>query len=233
MKNLITKFMKVAFLAIILALGLNAMAKAQTLDTVCAKSNEYYSVSSDLMGSTFDWIVSVGGAINFGQGTDSITIDWIVSDGGAINFGQGTDSITIDWGNTAGLYNLKVVETSADGCLGDTMSLDIQVVNKPKGAMAGDNTLCHNEESDITMELTGIAPWEFTYAKNGADTTISGITTTPYSFTHTNSTNTSGGSTSTAYTIGVVNDKYCTNVGTGSATVTNNPKPQTSSIRRR
>ncbi|MFT6851191.1 MAG: hypothetical protein ACJATA_002010 [Sphingobacteriales bacterium] len=28
MKNLITKFMKVAFLAIILALGLNAMAKA-------------------------------------------------------------------------------------------------------------------------------------------------------------------------------------------------------------
>lgn len=205
--------MKVAFLAIILALGLNAMAKAQaTPDTVCAESNEYYAVSSDLTGSTFEWILSGGGAI--------------VS-------GAGTDSITIDWGTTAGLYNLKVVETSADGCLGDTMELGIQVMDKPTGVMSGDNTLCYDEETDITIDLTGASPWEITYSKNGVDTTVSAIGATPYIFTHTNSTNTSGAPVTTSYVMGTVSDNGCTNDGTGSATVTNNPKPQTSGIRHR
>ena len=53
------------------------------------------------------------------------TYTWTVNNGVIVN-GQGTDSVTILWG-AEGAGSVTVVETTADGCFGDPVSLDVNV----------------------------------------------------------------------------------------------------------
>ena len=51
--------------------------------------------------------------------------NWSI-EGGAIGSGQGTNSVTAIW-STAGLYDLTVVETDAEGCVGQAVTISVEV----------------------------------------------------------------------------------------------------------
>lgn len=75
------------------------------LDTTCFGQIHDYSVVNT-PGSTYNWQISGGGTISSNNG----------------------NSIQVLWGNTPGSYTVSVQETTADGCLGDVMYSDIEVV---------------------------------------------------------------------------------------------------------
>ena len=54
------------------------------------------------------------------------TYFWTVNNGAILN-GQGTNSITVVWGNE-GPGSISIVETNAEGCEGEMVSIDVEVV---------------------------------------------------------------------------------------------------------
>jgi len=55
------------------------------------------------------------------------TFNWQLNGGGIIVAGQNTNSIQVQWGNNSGIYDLYVIETDSNGCIGDTIYLSITV----------------------------------------------------------------------------------------------------------
>jgi hypothetical protein len=72
------------------------------LSQIIAGSLEPYLVSQSL-NSTYDWGIS--------------------NNGGAIVSGLPTNSIQVQWGSQNGVYDLYVIETDVNGCVGDTIFL--------------------------------------------------------------------------------------------------------------
>jgi hypothetical protein len=60
------------------------------------------------------------------NGAANSTYNWTVTNG-VITSGQGTNTVNILWAST-GLGNVSVVETTAEGCVGTTLSQDVVVV---------------------------------------------------------------------------------------------------------
>ena len=60
------------------------------------------------------------------NGAANSTYNWTVTNG-VIASGQGTNTVTILWAST-GLGNVSVVETTAEGCVGTTLSQDVVVI---------------------------------------------------------------------------------------------------------
>ncbi len=60
------------------------------------------------------------------NGAVNSTYNWIVTNG-VIASGQGTNTVSILWAST-GLGNVSVVETTAEGCVGTTLSQDVVVI---------------------------------------------------------------------------------------------------------
>jgi hypothetical protein len=60
------------------------------------------------------------------NGAVNSTYDWTVTNG-VIASGQGTNTVNILWAST-GLGNVSVVETTAEGCVGTTLSQDVVVI---------------------------------------------------------------------------------------------------------
>ena len=98
-----------------LTLGLAILAtNAQTTinpDTVCANAiGEQYFVTNTPT-STYQWTITGGG--------------------GALQTGQGSNSITVDWGAVSGLYlnAVEVIESNAVGCPGSPVLIDVYVLD--------------------------------------------------------------------------------------------------------
>jgi hypothetical protein len=60
------------------------------------------------------------------NGAANSTYNWTVTNG-VISSGQGTNTVNILWAST-GLGNISVVETTAEGCVGTTLSQDVVVI---------------------------------------------------------------------------------------------------------
>jgi hypothetical protein len=60
------------------------------------------------------------------NGAANSTYNWTVTNG-VIVTGQGTNSVTILWAST-GIGNISVIETTAEGCVGTTLSQDVVVI---------------------------------------------------------------------------------------------------------
>ena len=60
------------------------------------------------------------------NGATNSTYNWTVTNG-VIASGQGTNTVNILWAST-GLGNVSVVETTAEGCIGTTLSQDVVVI---------------------------------------------------------------------------------------------------------
>ena len=106
--------MKKLLLTSLLVCGFVASSLAQTTinpDTVCANAvGEQYFVTNTAT-STYQWTITGGG--------------------GALQTGQGTNSVTVDWGAAGGLYlnAVEVTETDVSGCNGMNMLLDVYILS--------------------------------------------------------------------------------------------------------
>lgn len=189
-------------------------AYSQTPDTVCAgATSKIYSVDNTA-GSTYQWFIT----------------------GGIQTAGGNSSSITVDWGNTAGLYSLKVLETSSHSCLGDTVILPVRILPLPTAVLSGNTNMCYNDPSpSLTVNFTGLGPWTFIYSDGSASDTISNVNTNPYIFNPGLApvVPAAGGSplTTTYSLVSVSGLKSCSGGSvSGTASITINPKPVTSSI---
>lgn len=108
--------------------------------------------------------------LNLTASTGFTTYDWT---GQASGSGQ---SFNV---NQAGTYYLT--STDYAGCVStDTIEV-LAPVAVPSATISGGGTICiYDTIPDITIDLTGIAPWTITYTIDGNPTTVSGIVSSPY-----------------------------------------------------
>ena len=101
------KFLKaVAVLAMFLVSN-TIIAQTSTAPTqvVCIGSTEPYLLNPSNSTSTYQWVLSSGGTITTGQGSDAISIDWNMVVGGP--------------------HTLTVTETDVNGCAGLPKTVDV------------------------------------------------------------------------------------------------------------
>ena len=91
--------------------------------------------------------VNATGEQYFVTNTPTSTYQWtITGGGGALQTGQGSNSITVDWGAVSGLYPnaVEVIESNAANCPGTPVLIDVYVLDlsgNPIGPFcAGDPT---------------------------------------------------------------------------------------------
>lgn len=183
---------------------------AQTADTVCVNSVAVpYSVTST-GGSTYAWTLSGGGTLSSNSGS----------------------AISVNWNNTPGTYNLQVQETSATGCAGDAVSLNVVVIPLATASISGNTAMCYNDPNpNITISLTGVGPFTFTYSNGTTNTTVTNYASNTYTFNPSPTIPAAGTSAATTtYSLVSVSNKFCSGTTSGSAAVVVNPKPVTSAI---
>ncbi len=128
--------------------GTNTTNNADTLNSLIVKTSGTYTVKVTNTNGCFsnmrDTIVTVNPKPNTsvinGNGnvlvnsiqtysvanTSSSSYNWIVSNG-TINSGNGSNSISVTWPTSSGTGSVKVIETSATGCKGDTQTRGITI----------------------------------------------------------------------------------------------------------
>jgi len=123
----------------------------------CASSGNVYSVTGSA-GSTYQWTVPAGSQI--------------VS-------GNNTNSITVDFGTTNGV--ISVVETSADGCVGEKKELTVMLEGCALSAnfSVSSATVCTDAAVTFTDLSTGVTPntvyaWSFGTGATPATATTKG-----------------------------------------------------------
>jgi len=82
-----------------------AQSSTSPTQTVCVGSTEPYLLNPGNPTSTYQWVLSSGGVITSGQGTDAISIDWGIIAGGP--------------------HSLTVTETDVNGCDGPPKTVDV------------------------------------------------------------------------------------------------------------
>ncbi|MCJ7448576.1 MAG: hypothetical protein MUO72_12880, partial [Bacteroidales bacterium] len=139
---------------------------------------------------------------------------WSVPGGAAIIGDPSTSSITVVFGNVGG--TIVVRETNVAGCITDHNPLAVTVIPLPTATISNGGTICEGDSRNLTVDFTGTGPYTFTYALNGVPQAPVNTAADPYSLNVT---------LAGTYTIVNVTDANCTNIGSGSATVTYFPKP--------
>ena len=104
-----------------------------------------------------------------------------------------------------------------DNCLSISNSVPVTYYAIPTAMLSGDASICAGESTNLTIQLTGVAPWTIEY-ENAAGTPV---TVTASSSPHTIAVNPSS---SNVYGLLSLTDAHCTGTVSGSAIVTvNNP----------
>ena len=124
-------------------------------------------------------------------------------------------------GAAAGIYTVSALSDA--NCTGNTLSAGSATVTVnplPTATVSGGGTVCAGASlPNVSIALTGAAPWALTYAINGINQTpVTGIQANSYIIT---------GAAAGIYTISALSDANCTGniLSAGSATVTVNPSP--------
>jgi gliding motility-associated-like protein len=103
--------------------------------------------------------------------------------------------------STSGTYTLKAVNTF--GCV-TTKAVNVVINDLPTIIMKAPDSLCIGLSTNITIGLSGQAPWSFQFSDGRQTYFVNNITSQPYQL---NVTPTE----TTIYTISSVSDRYCTN----------------------
>ena len=105
-----------------------------------------------------------------------------------------------------GSYVLSAVSDAS--CTGTfSGSADIITIPLPTATLAGGGTICSGDPiPDMTVTLTGTAPWSITYTDGVTPVTESGIMTSPYTIS---------GAGDGSYVLSAVSDASCTGTFSG------------------
>lgn len=171
-------------------------------DHACLNSTENYWVVNTL-GSTYNWVLSGGGTITSGQGTDQISINW----------------------TSIGPYLLTVTETfeSTTSCVGVPVTLNIIVDPLPLPIIAGLSPVCVNSTGNVYSTAVGMTNYLWTVSAGGTITSGGGLNDNTVTITW---------NTATPQTVSVnyTNETNCTAATPTVFNVTVNPLPVTSPI---
>ncbi len=191
---------KVFILSIMLLLSYTMSAQNQDLtQNVCAGSTQNYYVTTTLTGSGFAWTISP-------------------ATGGTV-VGSG-NNININWGTTAGTYTVQVIETSADGCVGDPKTVAVTVIAAPTANAGSNQTICANANTVINLSGTVNNATSQSWTTTGTAAITNATTLTP-SYTVTAADITAG---SISFTLTAVGTTPCANaVSTVTYTLTAAP----------
>ena len=126
----------------------------------------------------------------FVTNTSTSTYQWTITGGGALQTGQGTNSITVDWGGVSGLFPnaVEVIETNASNCPGAPVLLDVFVLDLSGNAIgpfcpgdpttplvgtpAGGTWSGTGVVANSFQPSTGVGNYVLTYSMAGCNTTI-------------------------------------------------------------
>ncbi|WP_428657515.1 right-handed parallel beta-helix repeat-containing protein [Runella sp.] len=125
------------------------------------------------------------------------------------------NTITISGTPTAsGTFNYSIPLTGGCGTVNATGSITVKSL--PTAVISGGGTACAGATlPNVSIVMTGIAPWSVTYSNGSTPTTVNNIMTSPYVIT---------GAAAGTYSVTSVSDVNCTGTSmTGTATVTVNP----------
>ncbi|RMG77476.1 MAG: gliding motility-associated C-terminal domain-containing protein [Bacteroidetes bacterium] len=163
------------------------------LTEVCDGATETYCVTPDPNATDYTWTTPAGTIPN------------------------ASDCIDIDW---SGLNGGNVCVTANNDC-GSSQQTCIQVTvnDSPTAILSGGGDFCAGSGDTIflTVNLTGIAPWNLTYSDSTNTFTENNINTSPFTIAAT---------TPGLYTITSVSDaSVCPGIPSGEASVVENPVP--------
>lgn len=110
----------------------------------------------------------------------------------------------------AGVYKVTLVSNSQ--CTGKATGTGRVVYRSaPSATLSGGGTICQGTSATLKADLTGSAPWSFSYKRGTAIIdTFKNIQSSPRNFTVKNAG---------TYTLGMVSDKYCKGAVSGTVTV--------------
>ena len=119
------------------------------------------------------------------------------------------------YAKNAGTYKVDSVWNSTCDTLGSGSAV-IAINTLPTASISGSTSVCVGDSAELSVALTGTAPYTLKINDGSTVKTVSGIAASPYKFFV---------KTAATYTIDSVLDASCKNTGTGSATLTNKPTP--------
>ncbi len=116
--------------------------------------------------------------------------------------------------STPGTYTVTNSISASGACPAASSTESVIIYAQPTAVVSGGGTICNATGNtgtvNVTVTLTGTAPYDFTYTDGTTPTTITGHATNTYTIT---------ASANGTYAVTSVSDAHCSNVGTGSATV--------------
>jgi len=169
--------------------------------------------------------ISGGGVICAGDAIPDINVVLTGNNPWSITYTDGVTPVTVNGiltspyvisGGADGSYSLTAV--SDFNCTG-TFSGNPSITTNPlpTASLAGGGTICAGEPiPDMTITLTGTAPWSITYTDGVTPTTVNGILTSPHTIS---------GASDGNYSITAVSDLNCTGTFSGAASIVTTPLP--------
>jgi len=197
----IARYLVLAVLLLLLLALAPAMAQ-----TVVRQGETTTTVVEPQPGDSYVWELYSDSTVNFAVApADAVHpyADFI----GATN----SSTVEILW-KKPGLYFIKIHALNITGCTDNIKMAMVKVLEALPTATMTSTTICVGETASITVELTGTAPWDFTYTatevSTGATTTktVTGILASPYELKIDPNPK-----ATTTYTITTITDKWGTN----------------------
>ena len=146
-----SKFLKIITLSLLFLVSNTIIAQTSTSPTqlVCIGSTEPYLLNPSNPTSNYQWVLSSGGTIISGQGSDAITIDWNMVVGGP--------------------HTLTVTETDANGCAGLPKTVDV-TLNILDDAAFTLTDYCEGATNSATAIITTGGGFTFNPLPTGTET---------------------------------------------------------------
>jgi gliding motility-associated-like protein len=94
-------------------------------------------------------------------------------------------SFDLQWGNTPGDYQIKLVERTAFGCVGDTVYADITVVESFTVTLGDDLTICEGESVELSSSIDFDGTYTYLWSDGSSDSTLTVFESGTYSVTAT------------------------------------------------
>lgn len=150
----------------------------------------------------------------FGAGASAGTFS-VSTSGLAISSSTGSINLAA---SIPGTYNVTNTIAAVGACPADQETVQITVHAIPTATVTGGGTVCGDGSTpiDVTITLSGAAPWNFSYSDGTSTQSITGHSSTVYTVNASNSGN---------YSVITVSDQNCSASGTGEANVLFNPNP--------
>lgn len=164
-------------------------------------------------------------------GTNTINLDFSITGGTqpwTLSYSEGTTTYLVS-GITSSPYIVtvsptvrtsyhSVLVTDALGCTGNGNAWIIEPQPLPSAAFTNNQTICPNDQTQLSIGLTGTGPWVINYSDGTTNYTETASTPSPYILSTTVSA-------ATTFTILSVSDLYCSNTSGSTATVALFPAP--------